>query len=172
MSLNRRWLIIVFAALMINALLGRWMEIGGWRPDILLAALVFMSMTSATAPAIILGFVVGFYQDLYAAELLGRHALAKTWAAFFAGTVGGKLQIEHRWIQAAILFAASMLHEAVLSVVMGGGVPTIMGVFFVRGVPTALYTTAAGMLLAVILGDWVVPKEWMRRDVRKRRRVR
>ena len=172
MSLNRRWLVIVFAALMINSLLGRWMEIGGWRPDILLAALVFMSMTSSPSSAIIVGFIVGFYQDLYAAELLGRHALAKTWAAFFAGTAGGKLQIEHRWIQAVVLFAASILHEAVLSIAVGGGALTGLSVFFLRGVPTALYTTAAGMLLAVILGDWVVPKEWMRRDVRKRRRVR
>jgi rod shape-determining protein MreD len=172
MSLNRRWLIIVFGALMINALLGRWLELGGWRPDILLAALVFMSMTSGASSAIIVGFIVGFYQDLYAAELLGTHALAKTWAAFVAGAVGGKIQIEHRWIQAMVLFAASLLHEAVLSSAMGGGVMTVLDVFFLRGAPTAIYTTAAGMLLAVALGDWVVPKDWMRRDVRKRRRVR
>lgn len=172
MSLNRRWLIIVFVALMVNALLGRWLEIGVWRPDILLAALVFMSMTSGTPSAIIFGFIVGFYQDLYAAELLGRHALAKTWAAFLAGAVGGKLQIEHRWIQAIVLLAASLLHEAVLTIAMGGDIMAVLNVFFLRGVPTALYTTAAGMLLAVALGDWVVPTEWMRRDVRKRRRVR
>ena len=172
MNLNRRWLLIVLAALMMNSLMGRWIEVGGWRPDILLAALVFMSMTSGASYAVIFGFIVGFYQDLYAAELLGRHALAKTWAAFFAGTVGGKLQIEHRWIQAIVLFAASIFHEAVLSVAMGGGAMTAVSVFFLRGVPTALYTTGVGMLLALLLGDWVVPKEWMRRDVRKRRRVR
>ncbi len=157
---------------MFNALLGRWLGIGEWKPDLLLIALVYLGMTSGATPAILVGFIVGLYQDLYAAELLGRHALAKVWVGFLVGSVAGKIQIEQAYIQASMLFSACLLHEIILLVAMGGGVTGVFKAIWLRAVPTALYTTLAGMILSVILRDWLLPKGWGRREPSRPRRVR
>jgi rod shape-determining protein MreD len=169
-SASRLWIILALGATMANAAVGTWLQLGPWRPDLLLAALIYLGLTSGPAPAVAVGFLAGIYQDLYAPQILGIHALAHTITGYVAGVVGEKVQAEHITIQAVALFALTVLDETIVGATLGlSGLP---GFLLVHAVVSALYTTILGVLLVSLLGDWLQPREWGRHHESRRRRVR
>ncbi len=172
MRASRVWIVGVIVAALMNALVGRWLDIRGWQPDVVLIALIYLGLTSGEIPPIIMGFIAGLYQDLYAPELLGHHALAKTCSGYLAGAFAGRIQVEQIPIQAAVILAIGLIHEALLAITGGGGVGGVVQSFLFKGVPVVLYSMLFAIIMITIFGSWLLPEDWGRAGVRKPRRVR
>ncbi|MCU0611274.1 MAG: rod shape-determining protein MreD [Candidatus Eisenbacteria bacterium] len=167
---SRSWVIVALGAAMANAMVGRWLLIGQWRPDILVISIVYLGLTSGPNPAVIVGFLAGLYQDLYAPPILGTHALSYTVTGYLAGLVGEKVQAERTTIQMASLLTLSLVNETIIGATMGvGGLPSFL---WPRAVLSAFYSAILGLLLVSLLSDWLLPRGWGVRDASRRRRVR
>lgn len=167
---SRRWVVIVIVATLAEATVSRQLKVLHWQPSIVLLSLVYLGLTAGRTVTVIMGFLSGLYADLYAPQLLGTHALAYTTTAYLAGIVGEKIQAERASIQMLSLFTLSLLCDAVVCVVTG--TPRLPAFLLTRAAPSALYTTVVGLVLAMLLSDWLMPREWARHDTSRRRRVR
>ena len=148
------------------------MSIGIWSPDAILVALIYLGLTSGSRAAVIAGFIVGVYQDLYVPSMLGQHALAKTCIGYAAGVFSDKISVEHLPIQTATVFSLSVLHEFFLAVSAGGSPGAMISRFFIRGFPSAAYTALLALVLVGLFGSWLLPKEWGQARFRGTRRAR
>lgn len=169
-SVSRRWVFVALSAAMVNAVFARWLQIGAWRPDILLVALVYLGLTSGRTPAVLVGFVAGIYQDLYAPQILGVHALSHSLTGYLAGMVGEKVQAEQVMIQVVALFTLSVVNATTVGLTMGAS--GLSGFLIHRALLSSVYTTVVGLLAVALLSDWLLPRGWGVRDRSSRRRVR
>ncbi|MBN1425851.1 rod shape-determining protein MreD [Candidatus Fermentibacteria bacterium] len=169
-SVSRRWIFVALSAGLVNALFARWLQIGPWQPDILLVSLVYLGLTSGPTAAVLVGFLTGIYQDLYAPQILGTHALAHTVTGYLAGVVGEKVQAEQVVIQVTTLCALCLLNSAMVGLTMG--VSGLVGFLIHRALLSAVYTTVVGLLLVAVMSHWLLPRGWGVRDASARRRVR
>ncbi len=169
-AVSRRWVVVAILATMGNSVIGRWLQVGAWRPEVVMVALVYLGLTGGSVLAVIVGFLAGIYQDLYAPQVLGTHSLAYGVVGYLAALVGDTVRAERVWIQGISLFSLSLLSELVVGVTKGwaGLAEDLLS----RMLLSALYTSLLGLLLAYIFGDWLLPKGWGVRDVSRWRRVR
>gem|GEM_PF-3057279 len=159
-------------AAFVNTTLCRWLSISIWTPDAVLVALIYLGLTSGSRVAVIAGFLVGIYQDLYVPNMLGQHALAKTCIGYAAGVLSDKISVEHLPIQTATVFSLAVFHELFMAVSAGGSPGAMISRFFIRGLPSAVYTALFALILVGLFGAWLLPKEWGQARFRGTRRAR
>lgn len=122
------------------------------RPDLVLLAVLYIGVVDGQTKGTVFGFMAGFLQDVYAPEHLGANALAKSIVGFGVGYSRSVLAVETILVQALVTFVATLAHDLIYAVGYAlGGFPDRL-LFFVRYSPgTALYTTLAGIVVALLL---------------------
>lgn len=158
-ALWRRSLIVlsglVLAGIALETSLSFRVAAFGVEPNFLLALVYYFARYEGAVPGAVLGFLVGLLEDLSAPQDLGLHALAKCLIGFFIGKLwaGQRLFKDTLRAQAVTLFAAGLLHDAIVLAVVAGGHPMQFFALFLRlGLPTALYTASVYPLLVSLWG--------------------
>lgn len=127
------------------------MEIGGVRPDLLVAFVVYFGWMRGPVAGTLGGFGIGLIQDLDASGPLGLNALAKTVVGFLVAKAGFRVHRSNVAVRFAFFFAAMLVHDLIYYGVATGGDPgEFVLQMFLRGAPTALYTTTVTLLLLAI----------------------
>lgn len=117
-------------------------------PDLLTVLLVALVLERGPVAAVIIGFVLGFLQDLGDSPGLGTYALAKSLVAYAVSRFGAGFLPESVLFKGAIVFAASLAHEAVVLVAVNKfDLSTIFFSFFRHSVLSALYTAVVGLII-------------------------
>jgi len=123
-------------------------SIAGAVPDIMTILVVVLVLDMDPVLAIIVGFVLGFLQDLGNASLLGMNALAKCVVAWGVARMGGGLIPENVAFRAALVMAASIVNDIiVLFVTTRFDVPLIFISFFRYSLLAAVYAGAVGVVV-------------------------
>lgn len=142
-----RNILLIFLALLLQASWINSLAIYGIAPDIVIIILVFIAFTRGQIEATILGFISGLLIDIYdPGTRLGVNALANSLVGFLAGYSRVSIAAEALQAQAAILFAATLLHDVIFFLVALQPLK-ILSV----GLGTSLYTAALGTALSFVL---------------------
>jgi rod shape-determining protein MreD len=124
------------------------LEIGGIRPDLLVAYVVYFGWMRGPIPGTLGGFGIGLFQDLDASGPLGLNALAKTVVGFLVAKAGFRVHRSNVIVRFAFFFAAMLVHDLIYyGVVTGGDGGAFMKQFFLKSIPTAVYTAVVTLVL-------------------------
>lgn len=139
---------VLLVVLSLQATLLYRIEIGGIRPDLLVAFVVYFGWMRGPIPGTLGGFGVGLLQDLDASGPLGMNAFAKSVVGFLVARAGFRVHRSNVGVRFAFFFAALLVHDVLYyAVATGGDGGEFVKQMFVKALPTALYTAAATLLL-------------------------
>jgi len=143
---------LVAAVITLHTTVLEKVAIGGVKPDLLLAIVVYVSLAWGAVAGVVAGFVLGLLQDAQAVHGLGLNALSKAAAGYAVRYTWEALDKESVVTQMAVIFGAGMLHGLIFWTLYSGSEVSMIPRLFVRmGLPGALYTAAAAPLLVALL---------------------
>ena len=143
--------LIVFAAVLLDATLAPELEIMGARPDLLVLVVVYGSLVMGTRVATIAGFLAGLVVDAELPEYMGVNALALAAIAYVGGGIWDHLVRANVLVQCAVLFAASVGHDAIYYMVYYRNHLDMFSRFMVRyGLIGGVYTALLGLVVFML----------------------
>jgi rod shape-determining protein MreD len=117
-------------------------------PDLVLLVLVFAALSAGACEATILGFAVGFLQDVYLPANLGVNALAKSIVCFAIGFGRIGIMAERVQVQVGLVFGAVLVHDAIYYLGDHGLQLAQVPLFWLRySLGRAFYTSLIGLLV-------------------------
>lgn len=145
-------IIVTFIFLMLQVLATGKLSIGEISPDFTLLLCSFLALYRGPVQGSILGFIIGFIQDLFNPALLGLNAMTKALLGFGFGHVGQKAIPESAIFFAAIFFIAAVGHDLVYLLFFTGlHLGRFFVIFFTVAIPSAVYTAVVGTIIHQIL---------------------
>jgi rod shape-determining protein MreD len=143
-----RDLVVLLVVLVLQATLLFRIAIGGIRPDLLVAFVVYIGWMRGPVPGTLVGFLVGLYQDLDAPGPLGLNALSKSIVGFLVAKAGFRVHRSNMGVRFAFFFIAMLLHDVIyFAVATYGDLGSFFRQMFTVALPSALYTTLVVLLL-------------------------
>lgn len=144
--------VVLLVVLILQATVLFRMEIGGIRPDLLVAYVVYLGWMRGPIAGTAGGFLVGLVQDLDAPGPLGLNALCKSVVGFLVAKAGFRVHRSNLGVRFAFFFIAMMIHDLIYFAVSTSG---DIGKFFYQmfrvALPTAIYTSLIVVLLLMIV---------------------
>ena len=151
MSVVRHVLLLVLAFVLQTTWV-HFFEISGLKPDLILLVLVYVALRAGRLEATILGFGIGFLQDIYTPADLGLNALAKSIIGFSVGYGRTGIVADNIQVQVALVAGAVLVHDVIYYLGHSGIGLADAPFFWLRyGLGRALYTGALGVLLSASL---------------------
>jgi rod shape-determining protein MreD len=145
----------ILVCLLLQATLAPRIAFGDIQPDFIVIVVLLFALYRGAVPGAILGFAVGFLQDLGNPVMLGLNALTKTLMGFAIGRVGEKTFPDNVPFLFGLFAAASLGHDTVYLLFykwphLGSAVVMIV----VAALPSALYTAFFGVLIDRVFTLW------------------
>ena len=126
--------------------------IAGCAPDLIVILLVVCVLERGPVLAVVIGFLLGFLQDLGNASFLGMNALAKSILAYGVSRLGGGLLPENVLYKGFIIFAACLLNDIiVLPIASSFSIGEMFFSFFRYSLLSALYSALLGVCIYALL---------------------
>ena len=135
-------------------------ELFALKPDLILLVLVYIALRTGQIEATILGFCVGFFQDIHMPNDLGLNALTKSLVGFSVGYGRTGVVADSVQVQVALIFGAVLVHDLIYYLGSSGiGLADVPFSWLRYGLGRALYTCAFGALVssALVLRRRVFP---------------
>lgn len=124
------------------------LDVAAIRPDLIVLVLLYIALAAGSFQATILGFAVGFVQDIDMPDNLGLNALLKSTLGFAVGWARSRIRAESVQVLAVVIFAAVLVHDLAYYLGDSGIAWSDVPYFWLRyGLGRALYTTLVGALL-------------------------
>lgn len=124
----------------------------GVTPDLFIVLLVALVLERGPVAAVIIGFLLGFLQDLGNASHLGMNALAKSLIAYGVSRFGAGFLPESVLFKGLLIFAAGLCNELLsLMVTTGFDIPVIILSFFRYSILSSLYTAVVGLVVFAVI---------------------
>lgn len=128
------------------------MGVAGCTPDLMVILLVSLVLERGPVLAVVIGFLLGFLQDLGNASFLGMNALAKSILAYGVSRVGGGLLPENVLYKGFIIFAACLVNDlVVLPIATSFSIGDMIVSFFRFSFLSALYSALLGVVIYAML---------------------
>lgn len=141
--------IIVFVAQLTVA---HRISIAGASPDLVVILLVALVLGRRPVYGVVIGFMLGFLQDLGNASFLGMNALSKSVIAYAVCRCGGGIFPESTLFKGVIIFAAALVNDFIILIVTTSfSILEIIYSFFRFSILSALCSTIIGMLVIAIV---------------------
>jgi rod shape-determining protein MreD len=127
-------------------------SIAGASPDLVVVLLILLIADRDPVGAVVIGFLLGFLQDLGNASFLGMNALAKSVVAYGVSRIGGDFLPESIIFKALLIVIASLVNDClVLIVTTGFNVLEIIVSFFRYSILSAIYAGLVGLVAMTVL---------------------
>ncbi len=147
-----RIIFVALAVFVIQVTAIRHIGVAGCTPDLMVILLVSLVLERGPVLAVIIGFLLGFLQDLGNASFLGMNALAKSILAYGVSRVGGGLLPENALYKGCIIFAACLVNDiVVLPVATSFSLGDAFVSFFRFSLLSALYSALLGVAIYAAL---------------------
>jgi rod shape-determining protein MreD len=156
-----RILLVSFIVFILQVTVAKKAEILGTSPDIFMVLLVVLVIDRKPIAGIVMGFLIGFLQDLGNASLLGMNALAKSVVGYGIAKYGRDYLPDNFIFKGLLVFFACLVNDVVtLNICESFDPGRVTFAFFRYSILSAAYTS----LLAVIVMQLI--------DILPRRMVR
>ncbi len=143
-----RTILIAVVLVLLQMTIAHRIAIAGAVPDLMIILVVALVLTRGPVFAVIVGFLVGFLQDLGNAKFLGLNALAKSIIAYGIARLGGGLLPENVLFKGFVIVAACLVNDLLtLCVTTSFSVGTIIVSFFRYSILSSLYTGVIGIVV-------------------------
>ena len=103
----------VAVALAIQTTLARFLVRGSVAVDLVLVAVVYVSLTSGPVTGMLTGTFAGLIQDALSGGVIGIGGLAKTIVGFLAGIIGTQFIVAQPLPRFVVFFSATIVHAAI-----------------------------------------------------------
>jgi rod shape-determining protein MreD len=103
----------VVVALILQTTLARFVMRGTVAVDLILVAVVCVSLISGPITGLLAGAAAGLAQDALSSGVIGIGGLAKTVVGFLAGTIGSQLIVTQPIPRFVVFVGATILHAAI-----------------------------------------------------------
>ncbi len=100
-------------AFVLQASVVGYLSIGEIKADLILGALVYVSISKRPLHSTVAGFLVGMFQDLSFGGWIGVNAFSKCLVAFLVSHASRRTFKERYWTQLLLLFSTVMFHDIV-----------------------------------------------------------
>lgn len=143
----------VILALLIfyQSLLSGAVAIMGIKLDLAIIILVYVALTRGPTYGIVFGFLIGLLLDVFTPQTLGWGALVKCLIGFTLGSFKDNLYLESLFSKGAVIFLALILNDAFYYLFLTGFGPATFTTLSSHSLPSAVYTSAAGMLIFLVM---------------------
>ncbi|RMG65518.1 MAG: rod shape-determining protein MreD [Calditrichaeota bacterium] len=131
-----------------------YLQIGRWKPDLLLVVVVFIGVQRGPVWGSTAGFVIGLIGDLLSAQLVGSGALVKSVAGYLAGRLSPLFDVRSQFLFTLLL--VSFVHDlGYFFLLTLGQAVSLNRIVFVFTIPNVFYTVVVGMLVYFLLRGWI-----------------
>ena len=127
-------------------------EIGAWRPDLILLVVIFIGFRYGSTNGIIAGFILGALQDSFSPHPVGISAFADTIVGFLSGQMR---QLKLAYNTRSLAFILLILIQTSLFFLIYQIQTDVSYLYLIatRVFPNTLYTFLIAILLSVFLRD-------------------
>jgi len=145
-------LVIFILGLILQLTIADKVAIAGAKPDFLIVILVALALNRNVIAAVIIGFFLGFLQDLASPAFLGMNAFAKSLIAYGIARIGGEYLPHNILYFIALIFSAVLINDIIsLNVVYSFSFTNVLGSFFRYSLLTAVYSALLGGVLYILV---------------------
>ena len=106
-------ILAVAVALAIQTTLARFLVRGSVAVDLVLVAVVYVSLTAGPVTGMLTGTFAGLIQDALSGGVIGIGGLAKTIVGFLAGIIGTQFIVAQPLPRFVVFFSATIVHAAI-----------------------------------------------------------
>ena len=147
-----RMIFTVLAVFVLQVTVVSEISIAGASPDLVVVLLIILIADRDPVVAVVIGFLLGFLQDLGNASFLGMNALAKTIIAYGVSRLGGDFLPESVIFKALLIVIASLVNDVIVMVVTTGfDIIEIIVSFFRYSILSALYAGLVGLVAMTVV---------------------
>ena len=147
---NIKWILLfLFCILLQSIIVDNFLLIKGNRPNLIVIALVFLSLEFGIVNAIIVGFLVGLIQGLgfFGDSFIGLNSLTNSIIGFYAGFFQKSKKKSNPLFFLTILLSTCLIHDILYFYISYFGSENDILIIILKNVlPTSLYTTIVGMM--------------------------
>ncbi|MBI4720625.1 MAG: rod shape-determining protein MreD [Chitinivibrionia bacterium] len=134
--------------LLLQMIAANKIALGPVEPDFPLLFVVYVSLYRGSFQGTLIGFGIGFLQDLFNPSLLGLNALLKSILGSIAGRIGSTMERDSALFLALILVVSQLAHDLIYMVFYYGfNIVHILKMFAIATIPSSLYTALVGVLV-------------------------
>ncbi|MCK4302942.1 MAG: rod shape-determining protein MreD [Candidatus Eisenbacteria sp.] len=155
-----RYLLLIFAVTLLEATVVPRISIGGIRPDIGFALVIYAGLSGGMKGGLLVGFVVGLLRGCADPGWLGLESLLLAGVGFAAGSTARSVNRGNPLVQTILLALLLLGHDLIRALVITSGAPGRALLYWLRVSPaTALYTAllvpgVVALMPRVFLEDW------------------
>ncbi len=143
-----RTVLIALLLVVMQMTIAHRIALAGAVPDLMIILVVALVLPRGPVFAVIVGFLLGFLQDLGNASFLGMNALAKSVIAYGIARLGGGLLPENVLFKGVVIVAACLVNDLLtLCVTTSFSIGSIIVSFFRYSILSALYTGVVGVVV-------------------------
>lgn len=143
---------LAFVIFVLQLTLIQHMGLADVYPKLMIIALVALVLERKPVPAVIIGFVLGFFQDLGNAAHLGANALAKSLIAYGISRFGVGFLPENHLFKGFLVMAACLVNDIIFfSVTLRFSIPDILFAFFRYSLLSSLYTAVIAIVIFFVV---------------------
>jgi len=160
----RRALLMLFVVALLEGTVARRLAIGGLRPDLGLALVVYAGLFGGPRGGTLLGLLVGLLRGCLDPQWLGLSSLLLSGVGFTAGCTSPNVNRASPIVQGLMLGWLLLGHDFLRALVISGFAPAdALARWVNESLGTALYTAILVPILVAL-----VPRLWRRRPGRER----
>ncbi len=147
-----RMILTAFIVFVLQVTLGHVVSLGEASPDMILILLVVLVLNRKPAIAVIIGFLLGFLQDLGNASYLGMNALVKSVTAYGIARYATGFLPDSTLFKGLLIFISCLAGDIILFNITTSFNPLSVFISVFRyGLLSALYTAVTGIVVFNIL---------------------
>ena len=140
-------ILVLFSLILFRSLLSDVVTIAGIKLDLAIIILVYLALRRGRNYGMIFGFLIGFLSDVFTPHTLGLGALMKCLIGFTLGSFKDNLYLESLHSKGAVIFLTLILNDSLYYIITTGVSDSTFRVLSRYSLPSALYTSAVGMLI-------------------------
>lgn len=154
-----RYLLLTSIVMLLEATIVPRIAIGGIRPDLGLAVVVYAGLSGGGKGGVLVGFFVGILRGCGEPGWLGLEALLLSLVGFAAAYTSPMVNREHPLVQAGLIALLLIAHDLLRALVLtSGSLPRALLFWLSASPAAALYTAilvplAAALLPRILVGE-------------------
>jgi len=156
-----RIMLVSFLVFILQVTLVHNVTVAGASPDLIMVLLVVLVIDRRPITGIIVGFLLGFLQDLGNASFLGMNALAKSIVGYGIAKYGRDYLPDNILFRGLLVFVACLINDIItLNVAISFDPAEVIVAFFRYSILSAAYTALLAVLVMQIIE--ILPRRMVR----------
>ncbi len=146
-----RTVVVAVVGLILQLTVSHGIAVAGAIPDFIIVILVAVVLNRNPIAAVIIGFCLGFLQDLANPVFLGMNAFSKSLLAYGVSRIGGGYLPHNLFYFVLLIFSSCLVNDIiVLNITYSFSFLDVLSSFFRYSLLSAIYSSLIGGMLYIV----------------------